>query len=121
MLRPGAQPDRLAPAGNSRGVTDSRTVDKHARVGFDQQYQHAKLDSIKRGPATKGRAPKMASATTSKRRFIAVRLTDDELATLREVSARMHTRSIDLATAAVRLAFDPKHQQLIRDLLDKQV
>jgi len=50
-----------------------------------------------------------------------VRLTDDELATLREVSARMHTRSIDLATAAVRLAFDPKHQQLIRDLLDKQV
>ena len=92
MLRPGAQPARLAPAGNSRGVTDSRTVDKHARVGFDQQYQHAKLDSIKRGPATKGRAPKMASATTSKRRFIAVRLTDDELATLREVSARMHAQ-----------------------------
>ena len=121
MLRPDAQPDRLASASDPRGVIDSRTVEKPARIGFVQQCQHAKLDSMKREPTTKGRAPKMTSATTSKRRFIAVRLTDDELAMLREVSARMHTRSIDLATAAVRLAFDPKHQQLIRDLLDKQV
>jgi hypothetical protein len=38
----------------------------------------------------------MAEATTAKRRYIAVRLTDEELAMMREVAARLHTRSIDL-------------------------
>ena len=59
----------------------------------------------------------MAEATTAKRRYIAVRLTDEELAMMREVAARLHTRSIDLATVAVRLCLNAKMQDLVGRLL----
>jgi hypothetical protein len=55
----------------------------------------------------------------SKRKQIAVRLTDSELARARELAGKYHTRSTDIFTLAIRAALND--EKFLRQLLDRNV
>ena len=62
---------------------------------------------------------KRKTMAPSKRKLIAVRLTDDELAQTRELAGKYHTLSTDIFTLAIRAAL--KDEKYLRQLLDRVV
>jgi hypothetical protein len=62
---------------------------------------------------------KKPAMQASRRKQIAVRLTDDELARARELAGKYHTLSTDIFTLAIRAALND--EKYLRQLLDRTV